>query len=485
MRTIGVKEDTGLIDPRVTEKHEVHLILEMAALTLLTIFVETMLVPGLPIISEDLRAGPSDLAWILTAYTLAGAITIPIVGKLGEMWGSKRILLALMVVYIISIIGAALAWDLVSLLAFRALQGVGMGAMPLLMGMTKDALPARKVPLGLGIISSMIGVGAASGLVVGGLLMSLFGWNGAFWVVLPIAIITTAIVNNSVPDLQVRQRTRMDAPGAILLGSALLSFLLVLSRGSEWGWGSTSSTVLMICAAISFVAFIVREGRFSEPIMRFELMRNRNILMAYASILFFGMIMFMLYQTLPYFIGMPTGEGGFGISNQVVIGLFLLPNAVMQMIFSTVGAKIGQRIGHWRVLVIGMAIVAVSLIALALVRSSELGTLAALAVFGIGMGSATVGNTNMLSTSCSKEEFGSATAVNAMILTIGMSIGPVLAGLIVDWETDLSMGYAYCWVAAALIALFTATFVLLNKGELERVGGTLCEMNERASEGAD
>lgn len=453
-------------DPISDEKHGLFLIIIMAVLGLLTIFVETMLVPGLPNIAEDLSVESSDLAWVLTAYTLAGAVSIPIIGKMGEMWGRKRILLFIMIVYMVGLVGAAVSWDLLSLILFRTVQGVGMGAIPLLMGMAKDVLPVRLVPVGIGLISAMIGVGAALGLVVGGLLISIVGWSNAFWVVLPVVALVVGIVHCSVPDMQVKHPTKMDLAGAGLLGVGLLTLLLAISRGSMWGWSSIMTIGLFVCAVVFFIAFAIRERRYNEPIVRLDLLKNRNISVAYISMFFIGMVMFMVYQTLPYYLEMPSEAGGFGITNQVIIGLFLLPNAVMQLIFSPVGGKWGQRIGHGKILIAGFVIAAIALVSLSLLRGSEVGVLVSMAAFGAGIGMAMVGQTSMISCVCSKENFGSATAVNSMIMTIGMSAGPVIASLIIEGYTDASTGYAYCWGMAALLSLIAIVAVLVNKADL-------------------
>jgi MFS family permease len=454
------------VDQKCNEKHGLFLIIIMAILGLLTIFVETMLVPALPYIAEDLTVSSSDLAWVLTAYTLAGAVSIPIVGKMGEMWGRKRMLLSIMAIYIIGLIGAAVSWDLLSLVLFRTLQGVGIGAVPLLMGMAKDILPLRLVPIGIGLISAMVGVGAALGFVIGGLLISIMGWKDAFWVVLPVVSLVVVIVYHSVPDTQIKRPTKMDMVGAVLLGSGLLTLLLALSRGSIWGWTSIMTIGLIISSIAFFIVFVIREQNYDEPIIRLDLLNNRNISVAYISMFFIGMVMFMLYQTLPYFLEMPPDSGGFGITDRVIIGLFILPYAVMQLIFSPIGGKYGQRIGHGKILVIGLMTAAVGLLSLSLLRWSEVGVLLTMAVFGIGIGLAMVGNTNMISCACSKENFGSATAVLTMILTIGMSSGPVVASLIIAGFADASTAYAYCWGAAALLALLATAFVLLNKAYL-------------------
>lgn len=461
-----------------SEKHGLYLIMIMAMLGLLTIFVETMLVPALPDMAIKLGAPSSDLAWVLTAYTLAGAVSIPIIGKMGEMWGRKRILLAIMAIYVVGLIGAAVSWDLLSLVLFRALQGIGMGAIPLLMGMAKDILPPRLVPVGIGLISAMIGVGAALGLVVGGLLISIMGWHEAFWVVLPVVGLLVAIVQRSVPEKQVRRPMKMDVMGSVLLGIGLLTLLLALSRGSLWGWTSLTTMGLIVCSILFFLVFTVRERRYEEPIVKLELLKNPNISVAYISMFFIGMVMFMLYQTLPYYLGMPREAGGFGITNQVLIGLFLLPNAIMQLIFSPIGGRHGQQIGHGKIMIIGFAIAAMGLLTLSTFRGSEIGVLLTMAVFGIGIGLAMVGQTNMISTACSKDEFGSASAVNSMILTIGMSAGPVIASIIIGGFGDAS-GYAYCWEAAAVLAIMAITFVLLNKADLGTEAMTSSAREER------
>lgn len=453
-------------DNKAGEGKGLFLIIIMAVLGLLTIFVETMLVPGLPIIAEELTVGASDLAWVLTAYTLAGAVSIPLIGKMGEMWGRKRVLLVIMVVYIIGLAGAALSLNLGMLIACRAVQGVGMGAVPLLMGMAKDVLPHRMVPVGIGLISAMMGVGAGLGLVVGGLLISYVGWQDSFWIVLPVVAIVTIVVQRVVPEVQERRPAKLDLVGASLLGAGLLTLLLVLSQGPTWGWASLAAMGLAVLSVVMFALFVLWERRHSEPIINLALLKNRNISSAYLSVLFIGIVMFMLFQTLPFFLEMPEEVGGFGITDQVIIGLFMLPNAITQLIFSPLGGRWGQRIGHSKIMVIGFVVAASGLFMLSCLRTSPLGIVASVTVFGSGIGLATVGNTNVLSGSCTRETFGSATAVNSTILTIGMSAGPVLAGLVIGSFADPGTGYTIAWIIAALISLGAIAVVLMNRLDL-------------------
>lgn len=462
------KTGEGVPGPKAEESRNVSLIIIMAVLGLMTLFVETMLVPGLPHIARELEVQSSDLAWVLTAYTLAGAVSIPIVGKMGEMWGRKRILLAIMAVYMVGLVVAAVSWDLLSLILSRALQGVGMGAVPLLMGIARDILPPRMVPVGIGLISAMIGVGAATGLVVGGLMISTVGWQNSFWVVLPVTAAVVMVVNRAVPERQVRRPAELDTVGSALLGVALLTLLLGLSRGPAWGWSSVLVLGLFACAAASFAAFVLRERRYPEPVIRLDLLKDHNIAAAYTSMFFIGIVMFMLYQTLPYFLEMPREAGGFGITSQVMIGLILLPNSIAQLISSPLGGRWGQKVGHGRILLAGFALAIIGLLSLFYLRGTEAGVMASTVVFGFGIGLAIVGQTNLMAVACSKSEFGSAAAVNSTILTIGMSVGPVIASLIIGGLGNDDGAYAFTWVVAAVLALLAIGTVFLNKADLGR-----------------
>lgn len=462
-RRAGNRRGSG---PKAEGPHNISSIVIMAALGLMTLFVETMLVPGLPHIARELGVGSSDLAWVLTAYTLAGAVSIPIVGKMGEMWGRKRILLAIMAVYMAGLIGAAVSWDLLTLVLSRALQGLGMGAVPLLLGIARDILPPRLAPVGIGLISAMIGVGSATGLVVGGLMISTVGWQNSFWVVLPVTAAVVVVVDRAVPERQARRPAKLDTVGSALLGIALLTLLLGLSRGPAWGWGSVLVLGLFACAAASFAAFVLRERSYSEPVIKLDLLKDRNIAAAYTSMFFIGIVMFMLYQTLPYFLEMPREAGGFGITSQVMIGLILLPNSVAQLISSPLGGRWGQKVGHGRVLLAGFALAIIGLVSLFYLRGTEAGVMASTVVFGFGIGLAMVGQTNLMAAACSKSEFGSAAAVNSTILTIGMSVGPVIASLIIGGLGNDGGAYASTWVVAAVIALLAIGTVFLNKADL-------------------
>lgn len=484
MVSLGSVNTKDIINPRRKERHDLLLIIVMSILGLLTIFVETMLVPALPNLAMDLTAQSSDLAWVLTAYTLAGAIAIPITGKLGEMWGRKRVLLMIMAIYMIGLAGAAISWDLLSLIVFRAVQGVGMGAVTILMGMAKDVLPARMVPVGIGLISAMIGVGAATGMVGGSLLISALGWKDSFWVVLPVVISIVFIVHRMVPDLQVKQPTKMDGIGSVLLGLGLLTFLLPLSQGELWGWGSNLTIGLFASSILIFIAFVLRERKFDEPIIRLELLKNRNISVAYTTMFLIGIVMFLLFQTLPFFLGMPSESGGYGITSSVIIGLFMLPNAIAQLISSPIGGKLGLKLGHGKILIAGMFIACIGFLSLSLLYSTQIGLLISVAIFGFGIGMAQTGNTNLISVACSKENFGSTTAVNSMILTIGMSIGPVLAGLIIGGIADSIDGFVYCWVTAGLLSLLAGVFVLLNRAKLS-TGSIIVVPHEERSQGIE
>lgn len=145
-------------------------------------------------------------------------------------------------------------------------------------------------------------------------------------------------MQRSVPDTQVKRPAKMNVIGSVLLGMGILTFLLALSRGDIWGWGSALTAGLFVCSIVIIAVFVVREKRFDEPIIRLESLKNRNISVAYITLFFIGIVMFMLFQTLPSFLGMPS-EVGVGTTSSIIIGLFMLPNAAAQLISGPVGGR--------------------------------------------------------------------------------------------------------------------------------------------------
>src|SRR5919197_349823 len=154
----------------------------------MVMYAETMLIPAIPDLIKDFHVSYSMSSWILTAYLVSGAVMTPIAGKLSDIYGRKKILLIIMVIYAVGVSLAGFAANIYSMLLARAIQGIGMSMFPIAFGIIRDQFPREKISIGQGVISSMFASGAVIGLVAGGMIISNYGWHATFLSTIPIAI---------------------------------------------------------------------------------------------------------------------------------------------------------------------------------------------------------------------------------------------------------------------------------------------------------
>ena len=226
----------------------------------MAMYAETMLIPAIPDIIKDFQVSYSMSSWILTAYLVTGAVTTPIAGKLSDIYGKKKVLLIIMIIYAVGVFIGGFATNIYFLLSVRAIQGIGMSMFPIAFGIIRDQFPREKISIGQGVISSMFAAGATIGLSIGAFIVQFFGWHATFFTIIPISISLLIVIwrfvhldesesnkyqwsVNQSPTENVRSESsslqakkgssrpdrRIDIKGAISLAAAITSFLLVLT----------------------------------------------------------------------------------------------------------------------------------------------------------------------------------------------------------------------------------------------------------------
>ena len=223
----------------------------LASCGLLVSLVQTMVVPLLPQFPQLMSVSPSTASWLITANLIAGAVSAPVLGRLGDMYGKRKMLLvALALVGIGSLLGAV-APNIIVLLVARALQGTAFGVIALGMSLMRDVLPPDRVGSGVGLMSASLGFGGAIGLPVTGVVAQFANWRWLFAGAAVIAVFQILMVRRLVPESSLHGGGRFDAVGAVGIGSALVCLLLAISKGNNWGW--TSPMVLGLLARKSVV----------------------------------------------------------------------------------------------------------------------------------------------------------------------------------------------------------------------------------------
>src|SRR5919198_3724077 len=220
---------------------------------------QTMVVPALPTLQHDLHTTPTWVTWVLTVFLLVASVATPLLGKLGDQHGKERLLVISLSLFLAGCVGCALAWNIWSLIGFRALSGAGGAVFPLSFGIIRDEFPREKVGVAIGLISATFGVGGGFGIVLSGLIVDNLSWRWLFVAgAVPIGV-SILLIHRFVPESPIKTASRLDIPGAALLSGGLVCLLVALTEGESWGWTSGGVLGLAAGAVLLLVAWGLAE----------------------------------------------------------------------------------------------------------------------------------------------------------------------------------------------------------------------------------
>jgi EmrB/QacA subfamily drug resistance transporter len=392
---------------------------------------QTMVIPALPVLQRDLDTTTTWATWVLTVFLLVGSVCTPIIGKLGDQYGKERLLTLSLAVFFLATLGCAVAWNIWSLIAFRAVSGVGAAVFPLSFGIIRDEFPPDRVGVGIGLVSAVFGVGGGFGIVLSGVIVDNASWRWLF-VVGAIAVgAAVVLVHRFVPESPVKTRSRIDVPGAVLFSLGLIALLLGLTEGEEWGWTSAGVLGLFALSAGLLVVWGWVESRVPEPLVDMRMLSHRPVLFTNITALIAGFAMFGAFVLIPNFVETPNGlppglarlpDYGFDAS-ATEAGLFLLPSSVMLLFAGPVAGLLGRRWGMKWPLSLGMLCVAVSVGSMAVWNDEPWQLLLPIGLLGIGVGFAYAGMATLITEAVRLEETGVATGMNTVMRTVGGVVG--------------------------------------------------------------
>jgi MFS family permease len=432
--------------------------------------LQSMVAPALPAIGHALGSSPASTGWIVTAYLLAAAVATPIAGRMGDLWGRRRILIAVLAILAAGCVIAALSSSIVALIAGRAVQGAAGAVFPLAFGILRDALPPRRVSTAVGLLSAMLGVGGGAGIVLAGPIVTHLGWHWIFWLPLIVTGVALAGTLALVPESARRAAGGLSLPGAVLLAGWLVSLLLAVSDGASWGWTSLPTLALIAGAVVIGVAWIAVEVKSRQPLVDLRVLLQRPVWAADLSALAFGFGMFGSFLLVPGLLEAPAGTGyGFGQSVSSA-GLFLLPGSIMLLLCGPISGLMTRRLGARAPIVAGGLVCCLSF-ALPAVQHSQIWQVLACATgSGIGLGLAYAALPNAIIAHVAPEQTGVATGVNTLARSVGSSIGAATVAAILaarvtpaglPGNSAFSLGFGAC---AAMFGLAAAAALLIPSG---------------------
>ena len=376
-----------------------------ALLAASVMYVEIMLTPSLPAIQKDYGVTYGQVSLVLALYTVFGTAINPIVGKLGDIYGKKKILMVVLALYCVMVTLTSFAPNFNTLLISRTFQGVGLGIFPLAFSLVREQFPRELVPRAQGLLSAMFGAGLALGLPLGAFIANSYGWQTNYHLATPFVIGLSVLLYFTVRESTFRNRnSRMDYLGAGLLGLALALVVLGLSEGSVWGWTSTSTLSLIIVGMLLFVPLVPYERRLKESaVLNFQQLRIRNVFVANILGVIAGLGMLLAFQSVVFQLEdiKPAGYG-FDI---FTAGLYLLPLAIVMLIVAYPVGVLISKIGVKPFLIAGSIIGSIGFLLIS-TASSPIQIAEYLSVASVGIAILMVAMQNLLVLSVKPVEMG-------------------------------------------------------------------------------
>ncbi|MFJ5645706.1 MFS transporter [Streptomyces sp. NPDC093223] len=403
--------------------------------------MQTLVIPIVPELPRFLNASASDAAWAVTATLLAAAVATPVAGRLGDMFGKRLMLLVSLTLLVCGSVVAALSDSLVPMIVGRALQGLSASVVPLGISIMRDELPPERLAGSTALMSASLGVGGALGLPAAAFIADHFDWHVLFWTSAALGVVAFALVMLLVPESEVRSGGRFDAVGALGLAVGLVSLLLAVSKGADWGWTDGTTLGLLGLAVVVLVAWGVFELRTAEPLVDLRTTVRRQVLFTNLASIAFGFSMFAMSLVLPQLLQLPT-QTGYGLGRSMMtVGLVMAPQGLVMMAFAPVSAAITRARGPKITLMTGAVIVAAGY-GLNIVLMSEVWQLVLVScVIGAGVGFAYGAMPALIMGAVPASETAAANSLNTLMRSIGTSVASAVAGVILA-QLTISLGGA-------------------------------------------
>jgi EmrB/QacA subfamily drug resistance transporter len=392
--------------------------------------LQGIVLPLLPTIQHELHTSEATATWVLTSFLLSASVFTPILGRVGDMVGKKKILVVTLGLLAFGCVLAGLANTVELLIVARIIQGVGGAIVPLSFGIVRDEYPADRVASGVGLLAAVAAAGAGAGVILAGPIIDLLDFHWLFWLLLLVTAFCSVCALIVIPESTVRTPGRVSAAGVTLLSLWLITLLLAISKSLTWGWGSPKVIGLIGVAVVSFVIWVFAESRSQQPLVDMTMMRNQAVWTNNLVAFLLGIGMFSVFTFIPEFVQTTSTTGyGFGAS-LVQSGLFLLPFTVTMFVVGVLAGRIINAIGSKSSVVIGLVIAFGAFSMLTFAHRDKWEIYLVTALLGVSMGLAYSAMSNLIVHAVPPAQTGVANGMNANIRTIGGAIGSVIVSSI-------------------------------------------------------
>lgn len=459
---------TPAVDPPAARRswtgRQLVILLVIGVGALMVSLTQSLLVPVLSELAVDLKTGGDGVAWLLTSTLLVGAIAVPAFGRLGDLYGTRRMVLVALGALIAGSLICALSDNLAMMIVGRSVVGLSVATVPLSISLVGVTLPREHAGSGIALISAMLGVGGALGLPLAGVIAEYADYHVLFWICVAGGILAVPGIALLVPEPPRVAKGRMDLLGTALLGGAMLALLLPLAQGSKWGWSDPLTVGLLAASVVLIVVFVLVELRLKSPLVDVRTTARPSLLLTNLASLCVGFALFATLIGTASYVQAPAATGyGFGKSI-LVGGLCMLPGGIAMLLLSPVSAKLRPRTA----LIIGSLIIAAGFASRIWLTGSLWQVILGASIAGAGTGIAYAAMPGLIMRAAPRSELAAANGLNALFRSVGSSLASAIGGAILAAKT-MNLGghelpslggyqllFAICAGSAVLAALLAA-----------------------------
>ena len=460
---------------------------------------------GAPLIPEiaardEVALGTAE--WVLTAAVLTGALATPLLGRLADGAHQRRVVAGTLGTVLVGCVLAAVAPGFWVLVAGRALQGVGLGILPVNMAVARRMLPPARAAAAIATLSVSTAIGAGLGYPLTAAVAQVVGIRGAYWFGAAVVAVALATAWTALPARTAARARPFDWAGAALVSIGVVAIVVWLSEVGRWGAASATSVAVAATAAGALGAWVVHELRTSAPLVELRHLRTRSVLTADLSGFLMSMAMYLILPVLVEFIQVPPSAGfGFGAS-VLVSGFLLLPLSVGTFVASRLLIPVERRIGVRALIPLGGLLFALAAASFALTHRALWQAFGTMGLVGLALGFTFAALPGLIIRSVPHEETGSATGLYQLLRNVGLAAGSALSAAILrahtapghlvpalgGFTTAMAVAAGLCLTAGALGWLLTgaaggrivpedpgAEAVMVDEAVLEATGAMLTD----------
>lgn len=435
---------------------------------------QTMVVPLLPEFPAILGVSADDASWLVTATLLTSAVATPVMSRLADMLGKRLMMLVCMLAMTVGSVIAAVSATFTLVIVGRAFQGFAAALIPIGISIMRDELPRERVSSAVALMSATLGIGGALGLPLAGVVSENLGWHANFWLSAIVGVLLLVAIVLIVPESRVRTGGSFDYVGAVLLSVALTGLLLVVSKGTAWGWTGQPVIVLLLVAVAALAAWVPWELRVGQPLVDLRTSGRRPVLLTNVASVLLGFAMFANLLLTTQELQIPAATGyGYGLP-VITAGLLMVPSGLAMVVFAPVSGALINRFGGRPTLITGGLVMALAYVARVFLSGNLTAVVIGSTLVSIGTAIAYAAMPTLIMASVPITETASANGLNTLLRAIGTStssaaVAAILGAVTITVVTPAGaltapsfQAFEYVfWMAAgaALVACAVAGFI--------------------------